>query len=165
MSSPLQVRPSSRHLTALAPVRAPRPAKEPLWRHVVGDVLRRERLRQERTLKDVSAAARISMPYLSELERGLKEASSEILAAAARALGLSMADVLARAHDTLARAERARTGPAGPRQLTSSRSLSSGPALAHPDDTDPDAAHAVTSLADLAGRHTDAPGFTVSVAA
>lgn len=69
-------------------------AKEPLWRDVVGDVLRRERLAQERTLKDVAEAARISMPYLSEVERGRKEASSEVLAAGARALGLSLADLL-----------------------------------------------------------------------
>ncbi|GHJ28733.1 hypothetical protein TPA0910_31660 [Streptomyces hygroscopicus subsp. sporocinereus] len=74
---------------------APEPVKEPLWRDIVGGVLRRERLAQTRTLKDVAEAARISMPYLSELERGRKEASSEVLAAAARALGLSLADLLA----------------------------------------------------------------------
>ncbi|WP_235033019.1 helix-turn-helix domain-containing protein [Streptomyces sp. WAC05374] len=75
--------------------------KEPLWRHVVGDVLRRERLAQGRTLKDVAEAARISMPYLSELERGRKEASSEVLAAAAHALGLGLADLLSLAQDRL----------------------------------------------------------------
>jgi transcriptional regulator with XRE-family HTH domain len=88
--------------------------KEPLWRDVVGDVLRRERLAQERTLKDVADAARISMPYLSELERGRKEASSEVLAAAAHALGLGLADLLVRAHSRLApqpRPLRARTAP------------------------------------------------------
>ncbi|MDV9173574.1 helix-turn-helix transcriptional regulator [Streptomyces sp. W16] len=68
--------------------------KEPLWRDLVGDVLRRERLAQERTLKDVADAARISMPYLSEVERGRKEASSEVLAAAAHALGLDLGDLL-----------------------------------------------------------------------
>ncbi len=78
-----------------------RPAKEPLWRDVVGEVLRGERLAQERTLKDVADAARISMPYLSELERG-KEASSEVLAAAAHALGLSLTDVLSLAQGRLA---------------------------------------------------------------
>ncbi|MQY14863.1 hypothetical protein SRB5_50390 [Streptomyces sp. RB5] len=83
---------------------APAPApREPLWRDLVGDVLRRERLTQGRTLKDVAEDARISMPYLSELERGRKEASSEVLAAAARALGLGLADVLARAHGELVR--------------------------------------------------------------
>ncbi|MEU9040578.1 MULTISPECIES: helix-turn-helix transcriptional regulator [unclassified Kitasatospora] len=77
--------------------------KEPLWRDLVGDALRRERLAQERTLKDVAEAARISVPYLSELERGRKEASSEVLAAAARALGLGLADLLSLAQDELAR--------------------------------------------------------------
>ncbi|WP_033309429.1 helix-turn-helix transcriptional regulator [Streptomyces iakyrus] len=82
----------------------PAPAgKEPLWRDLVGDVLRRERLAQERTLKDVADAARISMPYLSEVERGRKEASSEVLAAAARALGLNLGDLLARAQGELTR--------------------------------------------------------------
>ncbi|MFF9202771.1 helix-turn-helix domain-containing protein [Streptomyces sp. NPDC014986] len=85
-----------------APAPAPAP-REPLWRDLVGDVLRRERLAQERTLKDVADAARISMPYLSEVERGRKEASSEVLAAAARALGLGLGDLLSRAHGELAR--------------------------------------------------------------
>jgi transcriptional regulator with XRE-family HTH domain len=86
--------------------RGPRPVavvKEPLWRHIVGDVLRRERLGQERRLRDVADEARISMPYLSEIERGRKEASSEVLAAAAHALGLSLADLLSLAQDELAR--------------------------------------------------------------
>jgi transcriptional regulator with XRE-family HTH domain len=83
-------------------------AKEPLWRHVVGDVLRRERLAQERTLQDVADEARISMPYLSELERGRKEASSEVLAAAAHALGLGLADLLALTQGELARLALAR---------------------------------------------------------
>lgn len=83
-----------------APVPAPR---EPLWRDLVGDVLRRERLAQERTLRDVADEARISMPYLSEVERGRKEASSEVLAAAAQALGLGLGDLLSRAHGELVR--------------------------------------------------------------
>ncbi|MFD3560769.1 helix-turn-helix domain-containing protein [Streptomyces sp. NPDC058686] len=86
------------------------PPKEPLWRDIVGDVLRRERLAQERTLKDVADAARISLPYLSEIERGLKEASSEVLAAAAHALGLGLADVLALGQSEL---RRLATPPAG----------------------------------------------------
>ncbi|OIJ66581.1 helix-turn-helix domain-containing protein [Streptomyces mangrovisoli] len=83
---------------------APRQAApEPLWRDLLGDVLRRERLAQQRTLKEVAEAARISMPYLSEIERGRKEASSEVLAAAARALGLGLGDLLALAHGRLVR--------------------------------------------------------------
>ncbi|NLU72241.1 helix-turn-helix transcriptional regulator [Streptomyces sp. HNM0575] len=79
-----------------------REAREPLWRHLVGGVLRRERVAQQRTLKDVAEAARISMPYLSEVERGRKEASSEVLAAAAHALGLGLGDVLTRVQSELA---------------------------------------------------------------
>ncbi|WP_353940529.1 helix-turn-helix transcriptional regulator [Streptomyces sp. HUAS MG91] len=90
----------------------PRPraalAPEPLWRHVVGDVLRRRRRAQGRTLQDVADVAGISMPYLSEMERGRKEASSEMLAAVAGALGLGLVDVLALAQGELARAARVR---------------------------------------------------------
>ncbi|MFD9460634.1 helix-turn-helix domain-containing protein [Streptomyces sp. NPDC060027] len=98
----------------LAPGRGPTAAaptgKEPLWRDLVGDVLRRERLAQERTLKDVADAARISMPYLSEVERGRKEASSEVLAAAARALGIGLNELLSLAQHELARHTRATSG-------------------------------------------------------
>ncbi len=68
-----------------------------LLRDTLGDVLRRTRLDQGRTLADVSRHARISMPYLSELERGLKEASSEVLAAICEALGIDLAELLAEA--------------------------------------------------------------------
>ncbi|MFE1955517.1 helix-turn-helix domain-containing protein [Streptomyces sp. NPDC059524] len=84
------------------------PEQEPLWRHVVGDVLRRRRRAQGRTLQDVADTAGISMPYLSEMERGRKEASSEMLAAVAGALGLGLVDVLALAQGELARAARRR---------------------------------------------------------
>ncbi|MEU5538577.1 helix-turn-helix transcriptional regulator [Streptomyces sp. NPDC020362] len=83
-----------------APDSAPR---EPLWRDLVGDVLRRERQAQERTLRDVADAARISLPYLSEIERGRKEASSEVLAAAAHALGLGLGDLLSLTQSELTR--------------------------------------------------------------
>jgi transcriptional regulator with XRE-family HTH domain len=72
-------------------MRGPRP----LLRTTLGDVLRRIRLDQGRTLADVAAAGRISMQYLSELERGRKEASSEILAAICDALEVDLPDVLA----------------------------------------------------------------------
>ncbi|MEV7793298.1 helix-turn-helix transcriptional regulator [Streptomyces sp. NPDC087512] len=106
--------PNEARVIALRPPSArpqARPAvREPLWRDLVGDVLRRERLAQERTLKDVAEAARISMPYLSEVERGRKEASSEVLAAAAAALGLGLADLLARAQGELIRVTSRHTG-------------------------------------------------------
>ncbi|WP_328974716.1 helix-turn-helix transcriptional regulator [Streptomyces canus] len=106
---PQSVRPGTARPVSERPATAPpgepadRQTREPLWRDLVGDVLRRERLAQERTLKDVSDAARISMPYLSEVERGRKEASSEVLAAAAHALGLGLGDLLSLAQGELTR--------------------------------------------------------------
>jgi transcriptional regulator with XRE-family HTH domain len=67
----------------------------PLLRTLLGDVLRRTRLEQGRTLADVARSARVSMPYLSEVERGRKEASSEVLAAICDALRIDLADLLA----------------------------------------------------------------------
>jgi transcriptional regulator with XRE-family HTH domain len=66
-----------------------------LLRTVLGDVLRRTRREQRRTLADVARAARVSMPYLSEVERGRKEASSEVLAAICAALGIELAELVA----------------------------------------------------------------------
>lgn len=66
----------------------------PLLRTMIGDVLRRTRLEQGRTLADVARAARVSMPYLSEVERGRKEASSEVLAAVCDALRIELAEVV-----------------------------------------------------------------------
>jgi transcriptional regulator with XRE-family HTH domain len=79
-----------------------------LLRRILGDVLRRHRLRQSRTLRDVSVAAGVSLGYLSEVERGRKEASSELLAAICSALDVSLAEVLREASDDLAREERRR---------------------------------------------------------
>ena len=66
-----------------------------LLRTMIGEVLRRTRLAQGRTLADVARAARVSMPYLSEVERGRKEASSEVLAAICAALRLDLSELLA----------------------------------------------------------------------
>jgi transcriptional regulator with XRE-family HTH domain len=79
-----------------------------LLRRMLGDVLRRHRLRQSRTLRDVSVAAGVSLGYLSEVERGRKEASSELLAAICGALEVSLAEVLREVSDDLAREERRR---------------------------------------------------------
>ncbi|HEY4225240.1 MAG TPA: helix-turn-helix transcriptional regulator [Pseudolysinimonas sp.] len=65
-----------------------------LLRHAIGAALRRIRLDDGLTLREVALAASISMPYLSEIERGRKEPSSEILAGICRALGLSLVDLL-----------------------------------------------------------------------
>ena len=65
-----------------------------LLRSAIGAVLRRLRHQQGRTLQDVADAAGVSLPYLSEIERGRKEASSEILASICVALGLDLVDLL-----------------------------------------------------------------------
>jgi transcriptional regulator with XRE-family HTH domain len=76
-----------------------------LLRHLLGDALRRLRLRQGRTLREVSAAARVSLGYLSEVERGQKEASSELLASICGALGAPLSHVLREVSDNFALAE------------------------------------------------------------
>jgi len=76
-----------------------------LVRRLLGDVLRQERLRQGRTLRDVSASAQVSLGYISEIERGQKEASSECLAAICNALEVPLSVVLADLSDEIAREE------------------------------------------------------------
>ncbi|BDT90042.1 hypothetical protein IFM12275_00180 [Nocardia sputorum] len=65
-----------------------------LLREAIGDSLRRARLAQNRTLREVSTSARVSLGYLSEVERGRKEASSELLAAICEALDVPLSRVL-----------------------------------------------------------------------
>lgn len=65
-----------------------------LLRNALGETLRHARMDQSRTLRDVSAVANVSLGYLSEVERGRKEASSELLAAICEALDLQVSDVL-----------------------------------------------------------------------
>jgi transcriptional regulator with XRE-family HTH domain len=78
-----------------------------LLREVIGDVLRRARTEQGRTLREVSDTARVSLGYLSEVERGRKEASSELLSAICGALDIPLSQVLSDAGEELARAEHA----------------------------------------------------------
>jgi transcriptional regulator with XRE-family HTH domain len=96
--------------------------REPLLRHLVGAILRRARLRQGRTLQEVAAAARMSTAYLSEVERGRKEASSELLAAVCDALGIRLVDLVGQAHATLAAVHEER----GVRTLTAVADTSAG---------------------------------------
>jgi transcriptional regulator with XRE-family HTH domain len=79
----------------------------PLVREVVGDVLRRARMSQGRTLREVSDAARVSLGYLSEVERGRKEPSSELLTAICDALEVPLSSLLTDAGERMAREERA----------------------------------------------------------
>lgn len=76
-----------------------------ILRSVIGDELRRQRLEQGRTLREVSAQARVSLGYLSEVERGQKEASSELLAAICGALDVPMSKVLHSVSNQLADVE------------------------------------------------------------
>jgi len=78
----------------------------PVLRQVVGDTLRALRLRQRRTLREVSASARVSLGYLSEVERGQKEPSSELLAAIASALDVELSDLFAEVATVLRREEK-----------------------------------------------------------
>ena len=81
-----------------------------LVRRLLGDVLRQQRQRQGRSLRDVSAEARVSMGYISEIERGQKEASSECLAAICAALDVPLSIVLAEVSAEMALEETATVG-------------------------------------------------------
>jgi transcriptional regulator with XRE-family HTH domain len=100
-----------------------------LLRGLIGMVLRRTRLGQNRTLRDVAEAARVSVPYLSEVERGRKEPSSELLAAICDALDLELTDLLNEVRYEIARDRMAQLG------LTSrpiSRPVNGRPVNGHP---------------------------------
>lgn len=83
-----------------------------LLRASIGDALRGARTTQGRTLREVSDSARVSLGYLSEVERGRKEASSELLNAICTALGIPLSAVLFDAGRQLLRTERAADRPA-----------------------------------------------------
>jgi len=93
--------------SAPAPATTPAsvPSSEPLLRTLLGTVLRRVRRAEGRTLQDVATQARISIAYLSEVERGRKEPSSEVLVAVCRALGIRVVDLLAEATSELLTAQ------------------------------------------------------------
>src|SRR5699024_10705861 len=77
------------------------PLAPPVMRDYIGDVLREIRRKQGRTLREVSAAAQVSLGYLSEVERGQKEASSELLYAMCKALGVPLSLVLREVSDRI----------------------------------------------------------------
>jgi transcriptional regulator with XRE-family HTH domain len=76
-----------------------------LLRGLLGDALRRRRQQQGRTLREVSGEARVSLGYLSEVERGQKEASSELLSSICSALGMRMSELMHEVGDELAALE------------------------------------------------------------
>lgn len=116
-----------------------------LLRRMIGDVLRRHRLRQSRTLREVSVRAGVSLGYLSEVERGRKEASSELLAAISGALDVSLAEVLREVSDDLAREER--------RQRVAPVGFTGGPRPLAPSS----GARPVAGIAPLAPSRSDRP--------
>ena len=81
-----------------------------LLRRVLGDALRARRQAQHRTLREVSGAANVSLGYLSEIERGQKEASSELLSAICDALGAQMSELMRDVSDTLELVELTESG-------------------------------------------------------
>jgi DNA-binding XRE family transcriptional regulator len=80
------------------------PAPEPLWREALGEQLRAERVRREERILDVASRAGVAPQYLSELERGRKDPSSEVLSAVSGALGLTVGELTRRAGHRLAAA-------------------------------------------------------------
>ncbi|MGI3785293.1 MAG: helix-turn-helix domain-containing protein [Janthinobacterium lividum] len=84
---------------------------EPLWREAVGTQLREERRRRGERIADVAARAGVSPQYLSEIERGRKDPSSEVLAALAGALGLLVLDLTLRSTHHLGAAAGRPSGP------------------------------------------------------
>ncbi|WP_174188368.1 helix-turn-helix domain-containing protein [Nocardia barduliensis] len=124
-----------------------------LLREAIGDSLRRARLAQNRTLREVSTSARVSLGYLSEVERGRKEASSELLAAICEALDVPLSRVLWDVSTIMAGADGSTAGAA-----VDDAAATSAPAATESEQaaTEPAAqaepASATMSAADAAGR-------------
>ncbi|MEU6249785.1 helix-turn-helix transcriptional regulator [Glycomyces sp. NPDC047010] len=85
-----------------------------LLRELLGETLRRRRRAQKRTLRDVSKQANVSLGYLSEIERGHKEPSSELLASVCGALQVRLSEVLAEVSREVAAHERGDEAPQNP---------------------------------------------------
>jgi transcriptional regulator with XRE-family HTH domain len=78
-----------------------------VFRRLLGEVLRSQRMRKGRTLRQVSADARVSLGYISEIERGQKEASSELLYSICAALDVPLSEILSEVSDAVALEEAA----------------------------------------------------------
>jgi transcriptional regulator with XRE-family HTH domain len=108
-------------------------------RKVVGETLRGLRLRQRRTLREVSSTARVSLGYLSEVERGQKEPSSELLAAICAALDVELSELFREVTDTLRREEKLAGSVAGANRRV--------PAGSDPESNDAPAMRALPTVA------------------
>lgn len=91
--------------------RRPEPEPELLWREVVGRQLRAERAARGERIVDVAQRAGVAPQYLSEIERGVKDPSSEVLSAVSGALGLPVLELTRRAASRSARPGTVRSGP------------------------------------------------------
>jgi transcriptional regulator with XRE-family HTH domain len=105
----------------------------PILRNELGDVLRDTRLGQGKTLRDISSQARVSLGYLSEVERGQKEASSELLSSICEALDVPMSVILREVSDRFELAE----------SLVDPRSLARMPVMPTIPDTVPELLHSI----------------------
>ena len=121
-----------------------------LFRRLLGDVLRDPRMQRGMTLREVSAEARVSLGYISEIERGQKEASSELLASLCTALDLPLSDVLREVSDAVAVEEAAPRPTPIPvaRAAAATRSSPPPPDVRHPSQ----AGSAGTSTPPARGR-------------
>ena len=99
------------NVSPLRPRTVPQAAPEPLWREAVGEQLRAERVERAERIADVAGRAGVAPQYLSELERGRKDPSSEVLSAVAGALGLSVLELTRRASHRLMTPARTMGGP------------------------------------------------------
>ena len=91
-----------------------------LFRRLLGDVLRAQRMRRGMTLREVSAEARVSLGYISEIERGQKEASSELLASLCSALDLPLSVMLREVSDLVALEESLTSTPSASAEVVAS---------------------------------------------
>lgn len=126
-----------------------------LLRHALGSVLRRIRTEQGTTLRQLSETSRVSIPYLSEIERGRKEASSEILAALCRVLEVPEGELLTRVAAEFAGVQTAGVQAAAPAQVLS---------LVPERDEVPVSQTAVAAVAEPASTTETAPAALLLVA-
>ncbi|HLR83665.1 MAG TPA: helix-turn-helix transcriptional regulator [Nocardioidaceae bacterium] len=102
----------------------------PLLREILGEILRRKRTEGGRTLREVADTARVSLAYISEVERGQKEASSEILGAVCQALGITILELVSEAAGELSPQRAASVTDLGSRPVSAPRTNATAMALA-----------------------------------
>jgi len=134
-----------------------------LLRKVIGDALRARRLSQHRTLRDVSTAANVSLGYLSEIERGHKEASSELLGSVCDALGTQLSDMLTDVAAAVALAEQIEGLSAQPAVPIPGPEPTLSPQNAKVPTTGPEPAIQSAPVATLTSRSTEITDGSVTV--